>query len=289
MRKNLKINWKKLWLKTRFSVLDIAIIAILTTMFVVLSFLKQHFFTGKLNIEFIFIFAAILGILLGPVKGSVAAFILDLISLIIKGSIVQWMPEYALTSPLCALIAALLYRFFLNKNVFFLALAVFLITFILLTSLLVSSNQTWSIERFEGYGRQSVSLKFAAAIIYIWLFLYFISIVICYFIYKKNRSQWILHFVFSCAVIFLIYVLVRWIWGPFAFIRYARVWLNRKNLLNWNYYFTIMSGIILKSFFIIPLGIFLLTYLIPAINFSRKRYLQKMEANKTKKILQQKK
>ncbi|UWD33991.1 hypothetical protein [Mesomycoplasma molare] len=97
------------------------------------------------------------------------------------------------------------------------------------------------------------------------------------FYYKsKKEIYYLLAFIF--ATICIILILVRWLWGPFAFIQYYNRFIGSKTNKTreiQQYFYFYLTPIILKGLITIPIYTIMLYSLIPVLFKMQKKYNKK--------------
>ena len=88
---------------------------------------------------------------------------------------------------------------------------------------------------------------------------------------KSFKTKWKTQLMFSILITtFIILIITRWLWGPFAYISY----MNRFRNMNWKYadYFTIfMIPIVFKSLIEIPVYTVIIYAVMPIINIAKQK------------------
>ncbi|WP_232028572.1 ECF transporter S component [Metamycoplasma cloacale] len=182
-----------------------------------------------------------------------------------------WMIEYAIVPVIIAMISGLLVHFIFNvkRTTWYVGFIILVIITIIMISFLITYNKPfdWAELRFKSKNPiptivvASVSATGLTAIWIIAFITYFINKFSWNFKHKLNAQ-----YVFGILVgVFLIIVIMRWFWGPFAYINYH----NRFRNGTWTYqkyYLPFMIPIMFKTLIEIPIYALIIFHLKPVIS-----------------------
>ncbi|WP_232032088.1 ECF transporter S component [Metamycoplasma arthritidis] len=255
--------------KYRLTVFEIAIYGILLAIYLVASMFEKYVFTGPLNVNITYAVFIIFGLILGPWRGAFLCILCDTLNQVIFG-ISTWMLEYAIVPVLIAFLSGALMNLMTSgKNktwivgfIFLAVLTIFLFAFFFN----YHDKIVWKrVKKQEQYVSSMIIWVVSSICLGIFWIAGFISLVI--FLKTKNfakkyRAQ---TFFAVLITILIIVILMRWLWGPFAYITY----FNRFRNGSWKYserYFTIMVPIIFKSLIAMPIYSFAVFAIMPIIS-----------------------
>ena len=244
--------------------------------------LEKYLFPKQFRISLTYAAFILFGIMLGAIKGAFLGMLCDTLKMTIFG-IGNWMIEYAIIPPMIAILSALLMRLInlKGKNIWtsgfiFLVIAtIFLVVFLLKKYNVISWNENKAkLKKTDLVPVYIVSIISGIGISGIWIFALSLFI-----IYAKNmsfKSKWRAQLLFVILVsIFIILVICRWFWGPFAYITYHNRF-HIKGGTKWKYggYFAIfMTPIIFKTLIEIPIYTTIIYFLYP-LTMSIKRKIK---------------
>ncbi|VEU59090.1 ECF transporter S component [Mesomycoplasma neurolyticum] len=256
----------------KYTVYDIAISSIFLAIYLGLIFLlRLTVLHGKLNIQFEYIIFIVYGIVLGPFKGVVLAIIADTLNLLIRGLIPFWTIEYAIVPPLVVIVSWLLMFFYNKKNIKnFIILSLFVVATMTLMLSVFIFELIQPVDKTIDKTFKKIFNKSNITILLICFFVVFLGglIVLSLLWWKtKNEIYYLIFFIIS--IIFIINVIFRWLWGPFAFIKYYNRFIAKKGSAFdiSDKYYIYFAPIILKGVITIPLYT---AFLVPTIPFLMK-------------------
>ncbi|WGI36884.1 ECF transporter S component [Mesomycoplasma lagogenitalium] len=247
-----------------------------------LSFLlRLTILTKKLNVSFEIPFNIILGLILGPFKGAFLAILADTLNLLITSSIATWMIEYAIIPPFTAILSWLLFYIYQLKNKlsFITIFSIFIITIstliiIYFSEVINGANQV-KIENLSKDIRQIFTKELVLILIISFSSISLIILISFSILYFKTKKEIYYLIIFIFSVVLTIVILLRWLWGPYAFIKYYNRFIGIKNnkLREINQYFYFyLTPIILKGLITIPIYCVFLISLTPILIKLKKRY-----------------
>ncbi|MGZ9797181.1 hypothetical protein ACXYRO_01750 [Mycoplasma sp. 4013] len=267
--------------KYGFSIQDISFAGILFALFLTLTLIKNFTAARIINLDFEFAFYILFAYFLGKFKGALLSFMADFFGLLFSGRIGFYHWVYAIVP----IIATVLIGWFIDlfkkhkqTSMIVMNIALVVIFVILLVVFLSQVNNPKGIRISKTFGVSKISL--AAGIILLVFAAAFIFIMIAltiYYLKTKNDSQsknrigfLVLSFFLTVALI----VVARWIWGPFAFIRFANYFLGRKYTLS-QHYLIFMTPIVIRSLISIPIYVFILYIILLPLSIMKKQYEKK--------------
>lgn len=270
----------------RFSVFDISIAAVLLGTFLIVSFITSFSALKLTGINLEYIFYITFAFVLRWFKGSILALLADFLNLLIKGAIGTYHWVYAIVPVFVVLISSAFF-YFLEKwkkttivvgNVFLLGA---LIAVIAVFSYQVGIKQVSEIRISTLFGIRNVSITIIIVFIVlsgiVFLTSLGISIYYLYISVKKDedfkldrKKDFAFRLIISFIIVTIIVVVARWLWGPYAYIRWFS-WINGKPPRN--PYELAIIPILLRSVFIIPFYTFLVVALMAPFFVLKKKYL----------------
>ncbi|WP_412031623.1 ECF transporter S component [Metamycoplasma buccale] len=239
----------------RLAIFEIVLFGILLAIYMVTAWIENKIIPGVARISITYAIFIIFGIALGPWKGAFLGILCDTIKQVIFG-IGTWMIEYAIIPIIIAFISGYLIKtiYIYNKGVWIFGFSILAIITIILTIFLIFNDNIikWKetslkqkpISSFIVWIISTISISVIWAISFV---LFGIHLKTKNF-KKKYHTQLLFWIIIS---VFIIIILVRWLWGPFAYISYH----NRFRNGSWKYsqyYFIFMIPIIFKSLIEIP-------------------------------------
>ncbi|MCU9934678.1 hypothetical protein NWE61_06360 [Mycoplasmopsis felis] len=128
------------------------------------------------------------------------------------------------------------------------------------------------ISRTFGLSRISLTAGIVLLTLSLVILSIFFLLVIIYFktenkVKKEKIALLILVYFLTVSLI----VLARWIWGPFAFIRYANFFLGRSYNIK-DQYLILMTPIVIRSLISIPIYVFVLFSILIPLSIVKKHY-----------------
>ncbi|MGL4343077.1 MAG: hypothetical protein ACRCRZ_00710 [Metamycoplasmataceae bacterium] len=234
----------------KLSIFDIALMAILFGVFVIVKLIAQVVLVGPLNIAIEFIFFILSGIIFGPFKGILFSILADTFIQLLTGGIAFWLWQYAIVPPLVSLFSWLFY-FYYNKSSIKMKMilppiiiGLIILTYTIVISILLNIPSDISKQKISPL----VAISCSASLFFILIITYFI----CWFLYKKRNNIYFLEIINQIAIISFIMVVFRWLWGTYAFIVYAN-----RFFANGSYgpdsYIYVFLGISFKSIIVVPI------------------------------------
>ncbi|TDV24134.1 uncharacterized protein DUF3816 [Mycoplasmopsis mustelae] len=267
--------------KYGFSIQDIAFAGILFSLFLIISLIKNFTVARIINLDFEYVFYILFAYFFGKFKGSLLSFMADFFGLLFAGRIGFYHWVYAIVPIITTIMIGFIIDLFKknqNKSMIVMNVALIVIFAILIYVFSTQVNDPKGIKISKTFGVSRISL--VAGIILMTFAGVFISILIGLSIYylktkndsnKKNRiGILILSFFLTVSII----VVARWIWGPFAFIRYANFYLGRNYIVK-DYYLVFMTPIVIRSLISIPIYIVVLFALLVPLSLIKKHYAKK--------------
>ncbi|WP_233341710.1 ECF transporter S component [Mycoplasmopsis bovirhinis] len=265
-------NWKEGSKRNnlKFSVYDIALGAILMSLFFIITALKNFTPLRIISLSTEYIFYIIFTIFFGKYKGAFFSFLADFFSLLLSGQIALYHEAYAIV-PIAVsfLIGFILDIFKKNKKQVFIFMEIFmLLSFgLLIYTFLVNVNDPKGLRISSTFGisRLSVGVFGTLLALTLGMFALFNLLVYWYFTEKNpGKKQSYLYLSLTIFLVIFTIVLARWIWGPIAFIQYANRYLGRSYNLQ-NRYVIVMTPIVLRSVIALPIYILVLNIIIPVL------------------------
>ncbi|WP_373437971.1 ECF transporter S component [Metamycoplasma equirhinis] len=241
----------------RFTIYDIALFGVLLAIYVLASVFERYVFAGTFKIGITYAIFIVFGLALGPFKGAFLGVLCDTISQIIHG-IGTWMIEYAIIPVLISFISGFFIQLILKRNNWNWIVGYIILTIvtIIFTVILIVYGHKLPINEHALKTKKIIPWKTAMTIgiigiVFIWISSLIFSIINV--TTKKVKVKANVSLLFSILIlVFLVLIISRWLWGPFAYINYR----NRFRAANWDYetYFPIfMIPIIFKSLLEIPI------------------------------------
>ncbi|MDK2819961.1 MAG: hypothetical protein KFW07_03930 [Mycoplasmataceae bacterium] len=257
----------------KFTTLDIALMGMMMTIYLIIVWGLKQFLPGKFNISIEILFFIIFGIIFGPIKGSIFSLLCDTVYQLILGSIAFWMIEYAIVPPLVSMVSWFLMYFYEKENKF---KFIFPVVILALTIAGVIS--------FFVYQFINNSFKFENSIIdplvvfYLMITLCIIiltSIIVALILYKLKKDVIYIKFLYLFSVVAIILIIFRWLWGPYAYVNFFNRFLSSENnpdkVMSIQYPIT-LAGIAMKTTYVLPIFVIILIPSLSAISISKKNY-----------------
>ena len=257
----------------KFTTFDIALMGIMMTMYFVVVFLLKQFLPGKFNISVETLFYIIFGLLFGPIKGPLFSIMCDTAYQLFFGAIAFWMIEYAIIPPLVSLAAWGLMFFYNKQNKFR-----FIFPIIILGITIIG------VISFFVYQVITNSFVFENSIVHptlvFWLMitlciLLVATILITLILYKVKKQEIYIRILYLVAVVAIILIIFRWLWGPFAYVNFFNRFLSSENnpakIMATQYPIT-LSGIAMKTTFVLPIFVIILIPTLSAVSVGKTNY-----------------
>ncbi|AWX69326.1 hypothetical protein [[Mycoplasma] anseris] len=248
---------RKFQLKSfKLTVFEIALYGLLLGIYFGCSLLERYVFKGPFKITLTYVVFIIFGLALGPLKGAFLGILCDTLDQVIYG-ISTWMVEYAIVPAVIAILSGLMMMFIFStkKRTWPIGFIILSIITTIMVVFLLKYNQPfdWSEYRFkskEPISKLVVGLVSGFGLGIVWIMSF------CFFLVNKFNKNFEIRFkmqnLFGILIgTFLIIVIVRWFWGPFAYINYH----NRFRNGTWSYqtyFLPFMIPIMFKSFLEVP-------------------------------------
>ncbi|MBN3534600.1 ECF transporter S component [Mycoplasma procyoni] len=253
-------------------------------MYLGLAFLlRLTILTKKLNISFEIPFFIIFGLILGPFKGSLLGVLADTLNLLITSTIATWMIEYAIVPVFVVLVSWGLFQTFKlprewSLTIIIISIAVVFCLLITIYALEITKPNAKSTIKLDSI-EKDVSSFFTKEVIlglligFMILSLAFFSTFFSLWIKTKKEIYFLITFVF--AIILIVIMLARWLWGPFAFVQYYNRFIGVKSNKSREiskYFYIYLTPIILKGLITIPIYTLFLVSLTPVLWKLQKKY-----------------
>lgn len=240
--------------------------SILLALYNVIKFTCYMIFRGPLNFNVEILFWIFNGILFGPIKGAIFSTLCDTIMCFVTSGIGYWMIEYAIVAPLISIISALFMNHYRNgKQSIYIAIST--ISIALIGALIIFFFQLFNENfRYEGVQQKNVIP------IAIYVLISFLSLsTLGYLIYVLTKyhltKDWsYIKKLYILSLIIFVIVIFRWLWGPYAYLRYSQRFYS-KNINFAKQYPLSLFGIVTKTYLTIPIAF---TISIPTIRIIEK-------------------
>lgn len=257
----------------KFSIFDIALMGIMMSIYFVIVFIFKHFLPGILNISIEIVFYILFGIIFGPIKGSVFSIMCDTVSQLFLGSIAFWMIEYAIVPPLISIVSWGLLFFYEKKNKF---RFVFPITILCLTIISVVSFFIYQfITNSFRFENNIINPKLVFALMITLCILLVLTLIITLTLYRVRKNEIFIKILYLIAVVSIILIVFRWLWGPFAYVTFFNRFLSSgvgaDKIMATQYPIT-LAGIAMKTTFVLPIFVVILIPTLSAISVCKKKY-----------------
>ncbi|PZV99827.1 ECF transporter S component [Metamycoplasma auris] len=250
----------------------------LLALYMIAASLQKYVFKGVFRITPTYALVVIFGLTLGPWKGALLGFISNTLENILLQGIGTWMLEYAIVPVVIALLTGLLMNTFSknqNSTWFFGILFLLIVTGIFIGILIDNYNKLPVNE-----GAKSLKNKIPVSIVAgisafgfsaIWIIT--ITLLLIYSKTMQIKRKYSAFLFFNILItVFIILVLVRWLWGPYAYITYR----NRFRAANWKvseWYVRFMIPIVFKGLLEIPIYTIIIYHIYPVISIVRNKVL----------------
>lgn len=265
-------NWKEGSKRNnlKFSVYDIALGAILMSLFFIVTALKNFTPLKVISLSTEYIFYIIFTIFFGKYKGAFFSFLADFFSLLLSGQIALYHEAYAIVPIVVSFsIGFILDMFKKNKKHVFIFMEIFmLLSFgLLVYTFLVNVNDPKGLRISSTFGISRLSVGVFATLLTLTLGMFGLFNLSVYLYFKSKtpgKQQSYLYLSLTIFLVIFTIVLARWIWGPIAFIQYANRYLGRSYNLQ-DRYVIVMTPIVLRSVIALPIYILVLNIIIPVL------------------------
>ncbi|MGL5617688.1 MAG: hypothetical protein ACRCWU_01380 [Metamycoplasmataceae bacterium] len=257
----------------RFTVMDIALMGMLMAIYFVVVFLLKQFLPGVFNISVETLFFILFGIIFGPIKGSIFAIMCDTTYQLFLGGIAFWMIEYAVVPPLVVILSWGLMFFYEKNNRFR-----FIFPNVVLALTIVG------VIGFFVYQFINNSFMFDNSIVnpqlVFWLMIILCisliaTIIMTMVLYRINKKEIYVRILYLVAVIAIILIIFRWLWGPYAYVMFFNRFLSSENkpdkIMSIQYPIT-LAGIAMKTTYVLPIFVVILIPTLTAISYGKKNY-----------------
>ncbi len=257
----------------KFTTFDIALMGIMMTMYFVVVFLLKQFLPGKFNISVEILFYIMFGIIFGPIKGSLFSIMCDTAYQLFFGSIAFWMIEYAIVPPLISMSSWGLMFFYEKKTNFRIIFPVIIL------SLTIAGIISFFVYQFITnsfmFENSLVDPKLVLGLMVSLCIILVGVIIITLLLYKIKKKEIYIRILYLVAVVAIILIIFRWLWGPFAYINFFNRFLSTENnpdkIMATQYPLT-LSGIAMKTTFVLPIFVIILIPTLTAVSFGKKNY-----------------
>ncbi|UUD37058.1 Uncharacterised protein [Mycoplasmopsis californica] len=254
------------WVRTKsafkFNVFEIAISGMLLTMFLLATAIAKLSLGRIINLSIEIPFWIIFGILLGAIKGSFLAVIADTLSMMLlsPSGLAFWMIEYAIVPPAIVIISSVLFYFYTKHKVpttLVISSILYLVLAINIAILVTNQNRIYKSDNSDSFPRALIlwlTVGFSLLIAFFTCFM-----VVGYFVTKKINEK-IIKYLFLFAIVSVIIVIFRWLYGPYVFIVYWNRFMANTSTSSgklrlekdYSLYAFYQTRIILKSMIEIP-------------------------------------
>lgn len=261
----------------RLTIFEIALFGLLLAIYIISALIQKYAFRGIFRISLTYAVVIIFGLALGPLKGAIMGLLGNTIESIING-IGEWMLEYAMIPVIIALLTGFLMNL-MNKNqkqtwiIGFIFL--FLITTVFIVVLITHYNNLpiseGALKRTKTIPLQIVIGISAFGIFFIWAIA--LTLMVIYFQTRNIKRKYSVFLFFNILiVVFFILVLVRWLWGPFAYITYRNRFRGGNFAYN-EWYSFFMIPIVFKGLIEIPFYTLVIFHIYPVLRLIREKII----------------
>lgn len=228
--------------------------AILLAFYSAMKYFSYLIFSGPLNFNIELLFWIFNGLIFGPFKGPVFSIICDTLFSFITTGLSYWMIEYAIIAPLVSLISWLFMKIYKENNVKTIIYSSITIVISIISALIIFFFQLINHNfKYEGINSNKI---FPIAIYFLISFMcVFLIGFLIYSILKFNKTKNWDHIkrIYTLSLIVLIIVIFRWLWGPYAYLKYLERFTN--TIIDFNKRYTLLLfGIVSKTYLTIPLA-----------------------------------
>lgn len=259
----------------RFSSFELVISGFLMAVFLIVSFLFKTTVPTRFNIAFELPFYVLIGILLHWFKGIIVAFSFDFGKLLLTSRVIFWTPEYGIIPILVAIISSLIFSLVTKKDIFliFLLIGTYIIVIFVFFYYFFSEEQV--IKKVAKDWKNIFSKKLVLILIAVFgsILLTFSTFLLIF--YWKKRTKKLKIALITLFVLGFCFLIFRWLWHPFAFIKYYNRFFNRTGkdrLVHQDYFFFYLTPIILKSTVSFPIYALILIRLVPLVQYLNKKH-----------------
>ncbi|OWY73705.1 ECF transporter S component, partial [Mesomycoplasma hyopneumoniae] len=211
----------------RFSSFELVISGFLMAVFLIVSFLFKTTVPTRFNIAFELPFYVLIGILLHWFKGIIVAFSFDFGKLLLTSRVIFWTPEYGIIPILVAIISSLIFSLVTKKDIFliFLLIGTYIIVIFVFFYYFFSEEQV--IKKVAKDWKNIFSKKLVLILIAVFgsILLTFSTFLLIF--YWKKRTKKLKIALITLFVLGFCFLIFRWLWHPFAFIKYYNRFFNR--------------------------------------------------------------
>ncbi|WP_036464311.1 hypothetical protein [Mycoplasmopsis sturni] len=239
---------------------------------------------GRLGLSFEYLFYILVSYILRYFKAAIVAFLADFMGLVITGSVGTWHWVYGIVPILSTLLLSILFDIFernkkvsilISNGILWIAFGALFGIFIWQSS--VATGESLKISNTFNYKNLSIT-TLAILIALGFVIMAFISGASFYYLFKKKdheKKKLIYILLTSFALVAFTIVIFRWIWGPFAYLRWRNWAIQSKprNISEW--YIPVMLPIVLRSSISIPIYTASLVIILTPLMYLRKRYIEK--------------
>ncbi len=257
----------------KFTTFDIALMGIMMTMYFVVVFVLKQFLPGKFNLSIEIIFYIMFGIIFGPIKGSIFSLMCDTAYQLIFGSIAFWMIEYAVVPPLISFTSWGLMFFYEKQTKFRIVFP------IIILSLTITGVISFFVYQFVTnsfiFENSLVDPKLVLGLMITLCIVLIGVMVVTLILYKIKKKEIYIRVLYLVAVVAIILIIFRWLWGPYAYINFFNRFLSTENnpdkIMATQYPLT-LSGIAMKTTFVLPIFVMILIPTLSAVSIGKKNY-----------------
>ncbi|WP_374846917.1 ECF transporter S component [Metamycoplasma salivarium] len=271
IRRNIKTKSYKL------TIFEIVIFGALLAIYILTAYIENFLFPRGFRLSITYAIFIIFGLALGPWKGAFLGLLSDTLNQVIYG-VSTWMIEYAIIPPIIAFLSGMCLQLaYLNPHKFwtYTFLILTFVTFLIIFFVVKNINHiSWKEFSRKLKKTQILPIRIVATIISVGLgsiWLFSLILLVTHLKTKSFKTKWKTQLMFSILITtFIILIITRWLWGPFAYISY----MNRFRNMNWKYadYFTIfMIPIVFKSLIEIPVYTVIIYAVMPIINIAKQK------------------
>ncbi|UUM19602.1 MULTISPECIES: hypothetical protein [unclassified Mycoplasma] len=263
----------------KLDIIDIAISGLLLGLYLIVNTT-----IGRAGLTFEFLFYIVVSYFLRYFKAALVGVLADVLGLLISGNIAQWHWAYGVVPIISTFIMSMFFDLFeKNKKIAVILSNVFL--WMVLASMFfvfwwqISAQKIDSIKISPTFGFKQISITtFVVMAIFSTIIAGIMSYLSFKYLFTKKETlakNNLLIVLMSFASVVIIIVIFRWIWGPFAYIRW-RTWLSPKSKLTLQKsYVIIMLPILFRSVISIPIYTLVLASLMIPLLHLRKKYIEK--------------
>ncbi|ENY69190.1 Hypothetical protein, predicted transmembrane protein [Metamycoplasma auris 15026] len=247
-------------------------------LYIIAHALEKYAFKGVFHITPTYALAVIFGLVLGPWKGALLGFISDVFVNILFRGIGTWMLEYAIVLVVIPFLTGFLMRLFSKdqSSTWFFGIAFLLVVTGIFIGVVIANYNKLPTSEGATSLKKKIPLNIVAGISAfgfssIWITT-FVLLVIYFKTYDYKRKYAVSLFFNILITVFVILVIVRWLWGPYAYITYR----NRYRNANWKvseWYVRFMIPIVFKGLLEIPIYTIIIFHIYPVLTIVRNKVL----------------